>query len=551
MASLVVLRDGRPFLRLRLDRDEVRVGRGTDCELYVPDARVSRLHFIVRSDTHGHRLIDRSANGTYVNEQPARVVRLKDQDRIQAGSCMLVYEQKGEDAPVETLMPLKEAGTLAFNGTLERFVYQRPVLNVLNGPTKGFVIPIRGASFKVGSAEDNELRVEGAAPHHFQLFCTDDAFLLRNLVHKRPVLVNDEAVHGERPVEFGITLQVGDTRLRLELERGEDPLVPMSVGRFEGMVGSSEGMRKAFALVERFARQEAPVIILGETGTGKELVARALHSAGHRSSGPFVALNCSAINPQLFESELFGHVKGAFTGAVRDHVGAFEAAHRGVLFLDELGELPLELQAKLLRVLETSTVTPVGSVAVKPVSVRIVAATHRNLAAMVTAGQFRADLFYRLFVLSIEIPPLRKRPEDIPLLAQHFLGGLSVDGRGWTLTPGALSRLVGWHWPGNVRELRHTLTRAVATVEGVRITEQEIQFLPMESAAAVRPAEVPPLPSSPEGPLTASLEALEKQALLDALKKSNNNRSVAARMLGIARSTLHTRLRKYSMEAES
>ena len=254
---------------------------------------------------------------------------------------------------------------------------------------------------------------------------------------------------------------------RLARERAEsaaDASVPP--GRF-GMVGESPPMQELFALLERVAASEVSVLVRGETGTGKELVARAVHEASLRAGGPFLAENCAAVPAGLLESELFGHVKGAFTDAVADRAGTFAEADGGTVFLDEIGDMPLEMQSKLLRVLQEGEVRPVGSSRTRRVDVRLVAATHRDLAERCAEGLFREDLLYRLDVITLELPPLRERGSDIELLASHLVARAGAEvGREVSLTEEALDCLRAWHWPGNVRELENELRRAAVFCEG-------------------------------------------------------------------------------------
>ncbi len=234
-----------------------------------------------------------------------------------------------------------------------------------------------------------------------------------------------------------------------------------------GMLGASPAMERLFDLLERVAPSEVSVLVVGETGTGKELVARALHEHGARAGGPFMAENCAAVPAELLESELFGHTKGSFTGALAERVGHFLAADGGTLFLDEIGDMPLVMQAKLLRVLEEREVRPVGSNKTIPVDVRLVAATHRDLPARCKSGEFREDLLYRLQVITLELPPLRERAGDVELLAQHFLALAAAQmGRETSLTPEALAWLADQPWPGNVRQLENEIQRAVALSSG-------------------------------------------------------------------------------------
>jgi formate hydrogenlyase transcriptional activator len=239
-------------------------------------------------------------------------------------------------------------------------------------------------------------------------------------------------------------------------------------GTFEGIVGQSSALRQVMQLVETVAASDSTVLLLGETGTGKELIARALHDRSHRKPRSLVKLNCAAIPSGLLESELFGHERGAFTGAITQKIGRLELADQGTLFLDEVGDIPLELQPKLLRVLQEREFERLGSTRTTKVDVRLVAATHRNLQGMMAENQFRSDLYYRLNVFPIRIPPLRERREDIPLLVRYFVEKYArrMGKRIETIPGGALPKLMGWHWPGNVRELENTVERAVILTRG-------------------------------------------------------------------------------------
>jgi two-component system nitrogen regulation response regulator GlnG len=284
----------------------------------------------------------------------------------------------------------------------------------------------------------------------------------------------------------GSVVRLGETHVQLLVRGMQDALPPSRADRFGPFLGKSYAARSVFAVLERAARTDATVLITGETGTGKEVVAQALHEASRRREGPFVVVDCAALPAALVESELFGHVKGAFTGAHADRLGAFRSAHRGTLFLDELGELPVDLQTRLLRALETQTVKPVGSNGYVPVDVRVVAATHRDLEGQVRARRFRADLFFRLAVIRVHLPPLRERREDIPLLARHFAAleaGTRVQ-----LGPDALGHLMSHDWPGNVRELRNVIRQAAALSPEALTLAAALQAAPPEAAAPRPPA---------------------------------------------------------------
>ncbi len=324
-----------------------------------------------------------------------------------------------------------------------------------------------------------------------------------------------------------------------------------------GIVGKSPGIRKVLRRLELFGPALAPVLVTGESGTGKELVARGLHrAAGERSKGPFVALNCAALSPDLLESELFGHEKGAFTGAVRNHKGRFERAHGGTLFLDEIGDLPLPAQAKLLRALESGRIERVGGEREFAVDVRVVSATNRPLEESVARKSFREDLYHRITVLRIHIPPLRERKEDIPLLVDYFLGRLSekYGKRIIGLTRQAMAVLLSYKWPGNVRELKNTLERVFIETRTPVIGWRALEEWVRERAALAGEAPVPPradpipLETSLPAVSPASRKLLEREEILQALESSRWNASEAARRLGIHRATLYRRMKDLGIQ---
>ncbi len=313
---------------------------------------------------------------------------------------------------------------------------------------------------------------------------------------------------------------------------------PQSPTVREELIGSSPSMREVQKTIGMLADSNATVLITGETGTGKELAARAIHEHGHRSGKPFVAVNCAAIPTDLMESELFGHVRGAFTGASRDRAGAFQQAQDGTLFLDEIGDMDLSLQAKILRALQQRVVTPVGGNPL-PVEVRVIAATHRDLTEGVRSGVFREDLFYRLHVVPLHLPALRERASDIVPLAEHFL----QQGTSKRLTADATARLIRHMWPGNVRELKNAIERATVLARGDAITASDLEFIEENSRSGSR------LRAWPDEALPTAVAHLEEMLIRRAMLKCAGNRAEAARVLGIHRQLLYSKLKRYGLEA--
>jgi two-component system response regulator HydG len=312
----------------------------------------------------------------------------------------------------------------------------------------------------------------------------------------------------------------------------------------QNIIGRSPAMITLLETVAHVAPSEATVMITGESGTGKELIAGVIHFNSPRKDGPFIKINCAAITETLLESELFGHEKGAFTGAERRKEGRFYQAHGGTLFLDEVSEMPLTMQVKLLRVLQEKELTRVGGEKVIKVDVRVIAATNKNLPELKAQGVFREDLYYRLNVVNLDIPPLRERIEDIPLLARHFLEIFAKKNRKEIkgFTPVAMDRLIRYDWPGNVRELMNAVERAVVLARADYLDDTD--FIIMQNLSGQSDEA---LPVFVEKDNSISLEQVEKAAILQTLKSVTGNKSEAARRLGITRKTLHKKLKKYGV----
>jgi two-component system, NtrC family, response regulator HydG len=352
---------------------------------------------------------------------------------------------------------------------------------------------------------------------------------------------NDEILAVVERAREVLALRSENRRLRDELAGGQ-----------AGIIGDSPALRETLRIVSRAAPADVTVLITGESGTGKELVARALHDGSMRRDAAFVAVNCSALPGELVESELFGHVRGAFTGADRDRDGLFAAAHRGTLFLDEVGDLAQPAQAKLLRAVEERTITPVGATREQAVDVRVVAATNRSLETMVQEGTFRDDLLYRLSVVRLQLPPLRERRQDIPALATHFIAHFAQRHRrpALPLSEAARRALLAWDWPGNVRELRNAIERAVVLADGEAIELADLPPAVAAGGAPLRPVDAA-LAELPFADARAqAVDAFERAFLAAALERHGGNVSATARVLGLHRQSLQKMLRRLDMAAD-
>jgi two-component system nitrogen regulation response regulator GlnG len=436
------------------------------------------------------------------------------------------------------------------------------LLRILSGPLKGNeAILLGNEPFVIGQGLDATLRLPDAAVsrRHLELVNKGGVITARDLGS-----TNGSFFEGTRFEQLelhpGSVFRVGETELQLVAPQKVDPLPPSEETAFGKLLGKSRRMREAFAILERAARSDATVLINGETGTGKEVAAESIHLRSARAKGPLIVVDCASIPANLIESELFGHVKGAYTNALSDRVGAFEAAHGGTIFLDEIGELPAALQPRLLRVLETRRIKRIGSNEVVPVDVRVIAATNRSLEEEVKAQRFRSDLYFRLAVVRVTLPPLRARIEDIPMLARSFLERHQHKGRReLELTPEVIAALTSYDWPGNVRELRNVMDQAASlSSEGLAValrlkqrggdaegdgTGPEVPAVAPADAHAA-PAELPAtfralLDQPYKEARRAALEAFELAYAQHAVEKAGGNVSRAAEQAQVHRNVLH------------
>ncbi len=456
-------------------------------------------------------------------------------------------------------------------------------VNVLSGPDKGLVRELESSCIRVGARQGNEVQLSdsGVSGLHFEITLDDRGYRLKDLDSTNGTFVSGLRVN-DIYIKPETVIQVGATQMRFQPLSESIEVELASGASFGGMVGESVKMRELFARLEKIAPSDATVLITGETGVGKELVAEAMHEMSPRKDGKFVVLDCGSIPQNLIESELFGHERGAFTGATSAHAGVFERAHNGVVFLDEIGELPLEMQPKLLRVLERKEVRRIGGSKTINVDIRVVAATNRDLGVEVNRGRFREDLYYRLAVARVHVPPLRDRREDIPSLIKHFLEilpGATAD----ALSSETIGLMQRHDWPGNVRELRNVIERAVLLSEsplsktalrgvggkgsGTSEATSKSQLLTSEFVASPNSVSQDQAANSSEADAGNRMEVVvdtaipfkrlkqelisefERRYITQLLDEHDHNISSAARAAGIDRMSIHKMLNRLGLSS--
>ncbi len=441
----------------------------------------------------------------------------------------------------------------------------RPSLLVVSGPEQGREIDVGVEPFSIGSSEDSDFKITDPAVSRRHCIISIDS---GGYVITDTNSTNGTFVRGVRVMRayllHGDEIRIGSTRMIFNPPHGSAEIPLSESSSFGNLLGASLAMRRIFYLAETYAPTDASLMLCGETGTGKEILAEEIHRHSRRASKPFVVIDCSSIAHDVVESELFGHVKGAFTGAVADRAGSFAMADGGTVFLDEIGELPVDLQPKLLRIIEKREIKPVGGNSFRRVNVRVICATNKNLREEVAAGRFREDLFYRLSVVNIELPPLRNRKEDIPLLASFFAKTLHGDGALSQISDfdGSMAELQRYDWPGNVRELRNLIDRAFYSIRRpVDLTlcmrlgsgayqgfvRHGLQDDGTESEAALKPDVSKPFKEE-KNKLICDFE---KKYIVALLKRNGGNVSKSAREADIERAYLQRLIRKYGIAAAS
>jgi DNA-binding NtrC family response regulator/pSer/pThr/pTyr-binding forkhead associated (FHA) protein len=545
MAELILFRRTEELMRLALDGRRFTLGRASSNDLLVPDAAVSRQQCALERRDGRWRLDDLSGRGTELRGERTRAALLEDGADIGLGQWRAVFALESGSLGNEATQR-KPSG----NTVVQQFAAPPVLLEAESAQLR--VVTPEGETFHslesevvVGSGPSCAVRVDDpfVSAAHLNLRRTAGGLALRDLGSRNGTFVGPARVW-EAEVPFGTAVRLGSAELTL-LRTGKG----RPEASYEGMVGNDPAMRKVFDTIDRVAPSSAPVAIFGESGTGKELVARAVHARSPRAERPFVPVNCGALSPELVEAELFGHEKGAFTGADRARKGAFEEANGGTIFLDEIGELPLSMQAKLLRVLELGEIKRVGSSRPLTVDARVVAATNRDLRALVRRGGFREDLYWRLCVVPVQLPPLRARRGDLAALLAHFVRKCSPPGSSVELAPEAISALLAHDWPGNVRELRNTVHRTLLLRSKDRIDAQDVQFDSAE-ADAIRAADAEADYSEGDDDLVRvnivdkTLDAIGDEVFVKTCRRIGASATAVARALGVSRGFAYRRMEK-------
>lgn len=541
MPELHVSKSDHFLFRIPIQTWPFRMGRSDQNDLSLPDEEISRLHAEILHEDGRYQLKNLGSSGTLLSGRKVDTAELVDGATFSIGVWEFRFQSTGEadrqflrdrETCITRINNDPPTRILQFKPGEEKFRTLNAVLTVTGRDGSAKRIPFKRGSLVVGAKNDCDVVIadDTVSGRHCEFVKKGNHLILRDLGSTNGTWLKGAKI-SEVPLTDSAEIKIGTTRLCLSWDEGEEVLKAVGEDRLLTLVGGSEPMRRLYAKIQRVAPTDLTVLVQGETGSGKELVARAIHDLSPRVSKPFVALNCGAISQNLIESELFGHERGAFTGATGRHLGAFEQAQGGTLFLDELGELPLTLQPKLLRVLESQTLRRVGGGEDIRVGVRVVAATHRNLREEVAKGAFREDLYFRLYVVPVVVPPLRERATDIELLSRHFLSQ-AKGSRAARYSDGALKKLCQHSWPGNVRELKNVILRSLVFSAGEEIASDEIQL--GEGSYGTQAGAI-------------NLVEVEKSKIVEALEKTGGNKTKAAELLGIAKSTLFKKLKEYEI----
>ncbi len=534
MLEIALQRAGKMLLRQPIGTEPVSIGRSSENTIRLLDPDISREHCRIEWRDGALMVRDLSTNGMLVNGERTREARIDAGDRIAVGPWDLVIETTVDAVPVRTIAAEPHATqVLAFDPASKRlstrrveFVVRTPEQAPLKkGAAKAEIIIGHHASCDVAVADPYVSR------RHCKLVMNGERVKIVDLASTNGLFVNATRVTQAAMDRQG-SFTIGRSTVYYRVFSDAEELAPSNSEKLGEMVGRSRAMREIFALIARAAPSDAPVMITGESGTGKELAAREVHRLSRRNRGPFVAINCGALPAGIIESQLFGHERGAFTGAVERTPGLIEQACGGTLFLDEIGEMDLPMQTKLLRVLEDKKIRRIGGQQEIDADFRLVCATNRNLRDMSKEGKFREDLLFRIHVIPVDIPSLRERPEDIELLASHFLASLAKEGRSPKLSDDAIEALRGHPWMGNARELRNALERTLIFCDHDVIERNDL-FLSF---------------IGPRKDHKGRLREQERACLIEVINECKGNISQSARRLGIARTSMQAKMRRFKIE---
>jgi DNA-binding NtrC family response regulator/pSer/pThr/pTyr-binding forkhead associated (FHA) protein len=556
MFYLEIMEDGGPSRTARIDGDQCLIGREAPADVVIPDERLLPRQAAIRRLGDVFLVEDSSGLGVIVGGKNRDTAEIAPGDEIQILNYRLrVLTDEPQPAAAQTddyeadKTVMIDLGAADERKSFLNFEAQL-IISRADGQATGQVYHMDRERITIGRHPDTDVSLPD--PHvssrHADVYFANGEYRIKDLDSTNGTFLDGRRVV-EAPFSFGSSAKIGPFTLTLGA-RGEVEEPREAVEDLTGLVdlvGTSRAMQRVYSLIRRAAKSDATVIIEGPTGSGKELAARAIHALSRRSTGPFSTVDCGSIPETLIESELFGHEKGAFTGAVGRRAGALEVGHGGTVFLDEIGELPLQMQPKLLRFLEERTLKRVGGTETIDVNTRVIAATHRRLVDMVRDGNFREDLYFRLFIIPIALPPLAARSEDIPLLVRRFIdhgraeAGLETEDV--NVPPETMARLMAHPWPGNVRELKNVILRALVMADGPTLAPEHVQF----SVAASAPGEADEAALGLGAVDGGSLADVEKRHIQAVLAECEGNKKAAAKKLGIALSTLYDKLKRYDL----
>lgn len=545
MTHLLLSQHGKTHLRVPLRKSNTQLGRSMECDVVLVDPNISRFQLSIYQMEGSYFVKNLGKAPLRLNGKEIEASPFREGDCLELEAWRILLNQSPSLIADETYV--SDAGMAATQALhLSRVgqdLHFESLLMRVSSPGEAIrKIPLKPGTNTVGKAASCDIRV--ADPYvsevHAKIFYEGGKVSLYDLRSTNGSYLDGVKVT-EAEIKEGSVCKIGNSELCLVSESHAQKITPLEAEAFGPFIGRSRQMRELYAFIRQVAPSNAPVCILGETGAGKELVAQSLHELSGRKSGPWIALNCGAIAKELIQSELFGHEKGAFTGALQQRLGVFEQAKGGTLFLDEIAELPLELQASLLRVLESGKLRRVGGSQEIPVHARILCATHQDLPTLVAEKKFREDLYFRLYVLPLYLPALRERKEDIPLLAEHFLKMFTPPGGKKSIRPDALQFLEECEWRGNVRELRNAIQRAMILSNNESLEPSDFAFLKVEKGSVAASG------NNALNPGASTLLEKEKQFILQELQRQSHNKAATAKALGIAKSTLYEKLKTYNL----